>query len=158
MTNPLLDEGQALGVGNAGAQRRHLREAADSYGGRLLPGFYEEWVTRDAGSGGKATLTSAQGMGSFSFYLGSPEFYAWLQAEETPRSADTVIKFSTSRDQGLGDALPAGTAKRNDVAPSGGLIGVAIIALGALVTLALFLLALLRRSGTEEAVAPRVGG
>lgn len=33
------------------------------------------------------------------------------------------------------------------------LIGVAIIAIGALVTLALFLLALVRRSGTEEAVA-----
>ncbi|HEV2079624.1 MAG TPA: DUF4139 domain-containing protein [Allosphingosinicella sp.] len=35
----------------------------------------------------------------------------WLGTLEQPVSADTVIKFSTSREQGLGDALPAGTVR-----------------------------------------------
>jgi hypothetical protein len=35
----------------------------------------------------------------------------WLETLESPRSADTVIKFSTSREQGLGDALPAGIVR-----------------------------------------------
>jgi hypothetical protein len=35
----------------------------------------------------------------------------WLGTMEQPESADTVIKFSTSREQGLGDALPAGTVR-----------------------------------------------
>jgi hypothetical protein len=35
----------------------------------------------------------------------------WLNTLNEPQSADTVLKFSTSRDQGLGDALPAGTVR-----------------------------------------------
>ncbi|OYY71657.1 MAG: DUF4139 domain-containing protein [Sphingomonas sp. 28-63-12] len=35
----------------------------------------------------------------------------WLGANDDPRSATTVIKFSTSRDGGLGDQLPAGTIR-----------------------------------------------
>ena len=35
----------------------------------------------------------------------------WLGTMDQPASADTVLKFSTSRDQGLGDALPAGTVR-----------------------------------------------
>jgi hypothetical protein len=35
----------------------------------------------------------------------------WLGSMPEARSADTVLKFSTSRDQGLGDALPAGTVR-----------------------------------------------
>ncbi|WP_332812786.1 DUF4139 domain-containing protein [Sphingomonas sp.] len=35
----------------------------------------------------------------------------WLGTAEEARSADTVLKFSTSRDQGLGDALPAGIVR-----------------------------------------------
>jgi hypothetical protein len=35
----------------------------------------------------------------------------WLGTMEEAQSADTVLKFSTSRDQGLGDALPAGTVR-----------------------------------------------
>jgi hypothetical protein len=35
----------------------------------------------------------------------------WLGTLEEPRSAATVLRFSTSRDQGLGDALPAGTVR-----------------------------------------------
>jgi len=36
---------------------------------------------------------------------------SWLGTAEEAQSADTVLKFSTSRDQGLGDALPAGTVR-----------------------------------------------
>jgi hypothetical protein len=35
----------------------------------------------------------------------------WLGTMNEARSADTVLRFSTSRDQGLGDALPAGTVR-----------------------------------------------
>jgi hypothetical protein len=35
----------------------------------------------------------------------------WLGTQEEARSADTILKFSTSRDQGLGDALPAGIVR-----------------------------------------------
>jgi hypothetical protein len=35
----------------------------------------------------------------------------WLQTSDQPRSVDSVLKFSTSRAQGLGDALPAGTVR-----------------------------------------------
>ncbi len=35
----------------------------------------------------------------------------WLGSDEEPRSADTVIGFSTAREGGLGDALPAGTVR-----------------------------------------------
>ena len=36
---------------------------------------------------------------------------AWLGTAEQPLSAASVLRFSTSRDQGLGDALPAGTVR-----------------------------------------------
>ncbi len=36
---------------------------------------------------------------------------AWLGASDEPQSANSVLRFSTSRDQGLGDALPAGTVR-----------------------------------------------
>jgi hypothetical protein len=35
----------------------------------------------------------------------------WLGTAEQPVSANTVLRFSTSREQGLGDALPAGTIR-----------------------------------------------
>jgi hypothetical protein len=36
---------------------------------------------------------------------------AWLGTAEQPQSANTVLRFSSARDQGLGDALPAGTVR-----------------------------------------------
>lgn len=36
---------------------------------------------------------------------------AWLGTQSEAQSADTVLRFSTSRDGGLGDALPAGTVR-----------------------------------------------
>lgn len=35
----------------------------------------------------------------------------WLSTNEQPVSANTVLRFTTSRNQGLGDALPAGTMR-----------------------------------------------
>jgi len=35
----------------------------------------------------------------------------WLATQDEAQSADTVLRFSTSRDGGLGDALPAGTVR-----------------------------------------------
>jgi hypothetical protein len=35
----------------------------------------------------------------------------WLETQEEPRSVNSVLKFSTSRAQGLGDALPAGIVR-----------------------------------------------
>jgi hypothetical protein len=35
----------------------------------------------------------------------------WLGASDAAQSADTVLQFSSSRNQGLGDALPAGTVR-----------------------------------------------
>jgi hypothetical protein len=35
----------------------------------------------------------------------------WLHSEDTPQSAQTVLKFSSSAKDGLGDALPAGTVR-----------------------------------------------
>jgi len=40
------------------------------------------------------------------------EFYSgWLQTANEPQSASTVLRFSSAREQGLGDALPAGTIR-----------------------------------------------
>ena len=36
---------------------------------------------------------------------------AWLGTADEPQSANTVLRFSSSREQGLGDALPAGTVR-----------------------------------------------
>jgi hypothetical protein len=35
----------------------------------------------------------------------------WLGTRDQPESAASILRFSTSRDQGLGDALPAGTVR-----------------------------------------------
>lgn len=35
----------------------------------------------------------------------------WLGQQDQPRSVDTVLRFSSSREGGLGDALPAGTVR-----------------------------------------------
>jgi hypothetical protein len=36
---------------------------------------------------------------------------SWMQTSDQPLSANTAIRFSSSREQGLGDALPAGTIR-----------------------------------------------
>jgi hypothetical protein len=66
----------------------------------------------------RTTIANAQTKQvSFLDVVGAPgsrayEFrVAGFQNFEEARSADTVLKFSTARDQGLGDALPAGTVR-----------------------------------------------
>ena len=50
-------------------------------------------------------VTGAPGRRAYEFHNG------WLGASDQARSADTVLKFSTARGQGLGDALPAGIVR-----------------------------------------------
>jgi hypothetical protein len=50
-------------------------------------------------------VVGAPGRRAYEFRVG------WLENAEDARSAATVLKFSTARDQGLGDALPAGTVR-----------------------------------------------
>lgn len=67
---------------------------------------------------GRTTVANAQQKQvSFLDVAGAPAAKAyhfrngWLQNQTEPRSADTVLRFSTSREAGLGDALPAGTVR-----------------------------------------------
>lgn len=50
-------------------------------------------------------VSGAPGARAYEYRVG------WLETQEEARSVDTVLKFSTSRDQGLGDALPAGIVR-----------------------------------------------
>lgn len=50
-------------------------------------------------------VTGAAGRRAYVFRNG------WLGTLDQAQSADTVLQFSSSRDQGLGDALPAGTVR-----------------------------------------------
>jgi hypothetical protein len=66
----------------------------------------------------RTTIANAQTKQvSFLDVVGAPGRRAYefrvqgLNTAEEAQSADTVLKFSTARDQGLGDALPAGTVR-----------------------------------------------
>lgn len=67
---------------------------------------------------GRTTVANAQQKQvSFLDVAGTPATKAyhfrngWLASQTEPQSADTVLRFSTAREAGLGDALPAGTVK-----------------------------------------------
>ena len=67
---------------------------------------------------GRTTIAQAQQKQvSFLDVGGAPAMKAyeyrneWMQSSNDPVSAATVLRFSTSRDGGLGDALPAGTVR-----------------------------------------------
>ncbi|CAH0495688.1 DUF4139 domain-containing protein [Novosphingobium sp. CECT 9465] len=67
---------------------------------------------------GRTTVANAQQKQvSFLDVAGAPATRAyhfrngWLQNQTEPQSADTVLRFSTAREAGLGDALPAGTVR-----------------------------------------------
>jgi hypothetical protein len=67
---------------------------------------------------GRTTIANAQQKQvSFLDVGGAPAAKAyffrnnWLGTQDEARSVDTVLRFSTSRDGGLGDALPAGTVR-----------------------------------------------
>jgi hypothetical protein len=56
----------------------------------------------------QVSFLDVQGVAARKIY--SAEVY-WQQNDEQPRNVESRIAFSTSRDQGLGDALPAGTVR-----------------------------------------------
>jgi hypothetical protein len=92
-----------------GSMRRPGTESAD----RERLGDFYLYPLRE-----RTTIANAQTKQvSFLDVVGTPgrrayEFrVGWLQNAEEAASADTVLKFSTARDQGLGDALPAGTVR-----------------------------------------------
>lgn len=67
---------------------------------------------------GRTTVANAQQKQvSFLDVAGAPATKAyhfrngWLSSQNEPQSADTVLRFSTAREEGLGDALPAGTVR-----------------------------------------------
>lgn len=67
---------------------------------------------------GRTTVANAQQKQvSFLDVAGAPATRAyhfrndWLANRTEPQSADTVLRFSTAREAGLGDALPAGTVR-----------------------------------------------
>jgi hypothetical protein len=68
-------------------------------------------------------VTGAPGRRSYEFR--NP----WLGTMNEAQSADTMLRFSTSRDQGLGDALPAGTVRvyMRDARGQGQFIGESMI-------------------------------
>lgn len=67
---------------------------------------------------GRTTVANAQQKQvSFLDVAGAPASKAyhfrndWLSSQTEPKSADTVLRFSSSKEAGLGDALPAGTVR-----------------------------------------------
>jgi hypothetical protein len=67
---------------------------------------------------GRTTVANAQQKQvSFLDVAGAPASKAyhfrngWLSSQTEPQSADTVLRFSSSKEAGLGDALPAGTVR-----------------------------------------------
>ena len=103
--------------------------AAQNYGGGrpVMPG--NRMGTQSAGReslgdfyvypiAGRTTVANAQQKQvSFLDVAGAPATKAyhfrngWLSSQTEPQSADTVLRFSTAREAGLGDALPAGTVR-----------------------------------------------
>jgi hypothetical protein len=90
-----------------------MREAGTETAGRPRLGDFYLYPLKE-----RTTIANAQTKQvSFLDVTGAPGRKAyeyrsgWLQTSEEPQSVATVLKFSTSRDQGLGDALPAGIVR-----------------------------------------------
>lgn len=102
------DGSRGRGFGNRGMTRAGT-ESADR---ERLGDFYLYPIS------GRTTIANAQTKQvSFLDVQGVPakKVYSiqvgWQQNDETPRNVASAISFSSSRDQGLGDALPAGTVR-----------------------------------------------
>lgn len=88
------------------------RPGAESANRESLGDFYVYPIA------GRTTVANAQQKQvSFLDVGGAPATKAyhfrngWLSSQTEPQSADTVLSFSTSREAGLGNALPAGTVR-----------------------------------------------
>jgi hypothetical protein len=106
----------AVGQGQANAYRRQqeaLRQAGTESAGRERLGDFYLYPLPE-----RTTIANRQTKQvSFLDVHNTPAARAyeyrnaWLGTAEQPQSANTVLRFSSSRDQGLGDALPAGTVR-----------------------------------------------
>ncbi len=114
--NTLLVAG-AVGQEQAGYQGRprppQLRQAGTESANRERLGDFYLYPLRE-----RTTIANRQTKQvSFLDVQGSPATRAyeyrngWLGTSEEPQSANSVLRFSTGRTQGLGDALPAGTVR-----------------------------------------------
>jgi hypothetical protein len=113
--NTLLVAG-AVGAGQQGPTyggQRPLRQAGTESAGRERLGDFYLYPLPE-----RTTIANRQTKQvSFLDVANTPAARAyeyrnsWLGTAEQPQSANSVLRFSTSRDQGLGDALPAGTVR-----------------------------------------------
>lgn len=108
----LLVAGDPQGASGFGGGGRNIRRAGTETADRERLGDYYLYPV------GRTTIADRQTKQiNFLDVQGVPASRAyeyrvgWLASISEPRSADTVVKFSSSRSGGLGDALPAGSVR-----------------------------------------------
>ena len=109
----LLVAGEPGGGGARAPRRGNLRQAGTETSDRERLGDYYLYPLPE-----RTTIANRQTKQvSFLDVANTPAQRAyeyrvgWLATANEPQSANTVLRFSSSRDQGLGDALPAGTVR-----------------------------------------------
>jgi hypothetical protein len=109
--NTLLVAGAVASGGRGGASSA-MTPGTETAGRERIGDFYVYPIA------GRVTIAERQQKQvSFLDVAGAPaaKAYAyrngWLGRQDQPRSVDTVLRFSSSREGGLGDALPAGTVR-----------------------------------------------
>jgi len=108
----LLVAGNPQGASGFGNRRGNIRSAGTETANRERLGDYYLYPV------GRTTIADRQTKQiSFLDVQGVPAMRAyeyrvgWLASMSEPQSADTVVKFSSSKSGGLGDALPAGAVR-----------------------------------------------
>lgn len=108
----LLVAGNPQGASGFGNRRGNIRSAGTETANRERLGDYYLYPV------GRTTIADRQTKQiSFLDVQGVPAMRAyeyrvgWLASMTEPQSADTVVKFSSSKSGGLGDALPAGSVR-----------------------------------------------
>lgn len=108
----LLVAGNPQGASGFGNRRGNIRSAGTETANRERLGDYYLYPV------GRTTIADRQTKQiSFLDVQGVPAMRAyeyrvgWLASMTEPQSADTVVKFSSSKSGGLGDALPAGAVR-----------------------------------------------
>ena len=108
----LLVAGNPQGASGFGNRRGNIRSAGTETANRERLGDYYLYPV------GRTTIADRQTKQiNFLDVQGVPAMRAyeyrvgWLSSMNEPQSADTVVKFSSSKSGGLGDALPAGSVR-----------------------------------------------
>jgi len=108
----LLVAGDPQGAAGFGSRGRNIRNVGTETANRERLGDYYLYPV------GRTTIADSQTKQiNFLDVQGVPASRAyeyrvgWLASVNEPRSADTVVKFSSSKSGGLGDALPAGSVR-----------------------------------------------